>query len=382
MEDGQSKVTSRFDLANQTPHGRRDFLATLTVGAFGGLSAGSGCRRSEAQATPAFLKDYKGRFRESPRATALEWIQGAKLGLSFRYGVYRQLAANEWVQYDNRVPAGDYEHLIESFDASGFDARALADLAIEVGAHYLRFPARLADGFCLFRTNEMGFTSLDSPARRDLVQEVCDACDAKSLGLFLEYSYALDWRHPYFYPRDSVQLDWRRSGLDEGLAHARQFQTDEDFLHYIRYIHLQLKEIAYRYVPLAGIALTPVMGYYARPDLFPLDTTYEIIREGQLQILLSFEQGANGNEDLTSVCNRLGAHPDGGERAHAIWETNRTKPKEILTDAAGAEEISAPASRTRAVMLLESHLLPTGAVEPQERKHLLRAADRLWARSG
>ena len=81
---------------------------------------------------------------------------------------------------------------------------------------------------------------------------MCDACAGKGLELFLEYSYALDWRHPYFYPRDSVQLDWPYAGLDENLTPAKSFQTNEDFLHYIKYAHAQLKEILYRYVPLAG----------------------------------------------------------------------------------------------------------------------------------
>ena len=354
---------------------RRRFITSIAAG---GAAHSLGCGPPETDDTiPSFLQGYEARYRDSPRAAALDWFQNAGLALSFRYGVYRQLAANEWVQFNKRMPAADYERLIESFDPSGFDADALADLAIEAGARYLRFPARLADGFCLFRTNETAFTSLDSPARRDLVQETCDACAAKGLGLFLEYSYALDWRHPYFYPPGSVQLDWPHAGLDEGLAYPLQFQTDEDFLHYIRSAHVQLKEILYRYVPLAGIALTPVMGYYARPDLFPIATTYEIIREAQPQVLLSFEQGADGEEDFTSVRAAPGPHPKGGERANAVWETNRTKPMEILVDTVGAEEMMPAGAGQPAAILLESHLLETGAVEPQEKGRLLKAAGRL-----
>ena len=354
---------------------RRRFLAGVAAGC---AAQSLGCGPPVTDDTvPSFLQGYEARYHDSPRAAALDWFQDAGLALSFRYGVYRQLAADEWVQFDNRVPAADYERLIESFDPSGFDAHALADLAIEAGARYLRFPARLADGFCLFRTNETAFTSLDSPARRDLVQETCEACAAKGLGLFLEYSYALDWRHPYFYPPGSVQLDWPHAGLDEGLAHPLQFQTDEDFLHYIRYAHVQLKEILYRYVPLAGIALTPVMGYYARPDLFPIATTYEIIREAQPQVLLSFEQGADGEEDFTSVRGAPGAHPKGGERANAVWEKNRAKPMEILVDTVGAEEMMPADPGRPTAILLESHLLKTGTVGPQERSRLLEAAGRL-----
>ena len=370
LEVHTTRPRKRLELFN-----RRRFLAGVAAGC---AAQSLGCGPPETDDTiPSFLQGYEAPYGESPHAAALDWFQDAGLALSFRYGVYRQLAANEWVQFDNRVPAADYERLIESFDPSGFDAHALADLAIEAGAHYLRFPARLADGFCLFRTNETAFTSLDSPARRDLVQETCEACAAKSLGLFLEYSYALDWRHPYFYPPGSVKLDWPHAGLDEGLAHPLQFQADEDFLHYIRYAHVQLKEILYRYVPLAGIALTPVMGFYARPDLFPIATTYEIIHEAQPQVLLSFEQGADGEEDFTSVRAAPGPHPKGGKRANAVWETNRTKPVEILVDTVGAEAMTPSNTERPAAILLESHLLETGAVEPQQKNRLLKAAGRL-----
>ena len=356
----------------RTHHSRRSLLATLAAGAFGGLSAGCGSKRAEVQATPSFLKDYEVRYRESPRTAALEWFESAKFGLSFRYGVYRQLAANEWVQFDRRVPADKYESLQQSFDPSSFDAEQLADFAIEAGTRYIRFPARLADGFCLFRTNESAFTSLDSPPRRDLVKEMCDACEAKGLGLFLEYAYALDWRHPYFYPRDSVQLDWPYAGLDEGLACPRQFQNDEDFLHYIRYVHAQLKEILYRYVPLAGMALTPVMGYYARRDLFPLATTYEIIREAQPQILICFEQGANGDEDFTSLTGEPGPHPKGGEPAKAAWEANRSKPVEWLVDTTRAKSAAVVnSSGWSDSILLQAHLRETGALGLKERDRLL-----------
>ena len=101
---------------------------------------------------------------------------------------------------------------------------------IEAGAAYLNFSARGPDGFCLFRTNTTDFCTLNSPARRDLAGEMTDACRVKGLGLFLSYSYALDWNHPYFYSRDSVQLDWpfARPAYDEPPPEYR-LEREEDF---------------------------------------------------------------------------------------------------------------------------------------------------------
>ena len=105
----------------------------------------------------------------------------------------------------------------------------------------------------LFRTNTTDFCTLNSPARRDLAGEMTDACRVKGLGLFLSYSYALDWNHPYFYSRDSVQLDWpfARPAYDEPPPEYR-LEREEDFFQYLQFIDEQLAEILYRYEPLAG----------------------------------------------------------------------------------------------------------------------------------
>ena len=52
------------------------------------------------------------------------------------------------------------------------------------------------------------------------------------------------------------------------------------------------------YGPLAGIWFDPIMGYYARPDLFPIHETYAMIRQLQPQALICFKQGATGAEDF------------------------------------------------------------------------------------
>lgn len=250
--------------------------------------------------------------------------------MSFQYGVYSQLAPDPWVRFREGISSAKYDQLKDTFTAKAFDADTLVRFAQESGATYVRFPARLPDGFSLFRTNETTFASLSAPADRDLVSEMTDACRRALMGLVLEYAYGLDWRHPYFYPQDSVELDWPYVASPGEDGSQRKFQQDEDFFEYIKYSHLQLKEILYRYVPLAGIALGPVMGYYAQPYLFPLETTYQIIHEAQPQVLLSFEQGANGEEDFVSLRGDEGAEPRGGDIAEQSWSMNKDKPGEQI----------------------------------------------------
>ena len=279
--------------------------------------------------------------------------------MSFQYGVYSQLGADPWVRFHEGIPRGRYDRLKDDFTAKAFDAEALVRFAQESGATYILFPARLYDGFSLFRSNETSFTSLNSPAARDLVGEMTDACRKASMGLFLEYAYGLDWRHPYFYPQESVELDWPYAAVPGSANSERKFEQDEDFLEYIKYAHVQLKEILYRYVPLAGIALSPVMGYYARPHLFPLETTYEIIHEAQPQVLLSFEQGANGDEDFVSLREHDGPDPRGGDAAASVWSMNEAKPREIIMPRKVGEQ-TAPDEGPNLVR--EIQLAPDGAL--------------------
>ena len=82
-----------------------------------------------------------------------------------------------------------------------FYSEKITDLAISSGMNYITITAKHHDGFSLFKTNENNFNSHNSPAARDLIKELYESCERKGLGLFLYYSYAADWKHPFFYPR-------------------------------------------------------------------------------------------------------------------------------------------------------------------------------------
>ena len=62
---------------------------------------------------------------------------------------------------------------------------------------YVNITTRHHDSFCLFATKQTDFNSVNSPAKRDLVGELADACRKKGLGLCLYYSHGRDWRHPH-----------------------------------------------------------------------------------------------------------------------------------------------------------------------------------------
>jgi alpha-L-fucosidase len=273
------------------------------------------------------LKGYEKPYAEDPRRAAVEWFQQARFGLFMHYGLYSLLGRGEWVMLREKIPVAEYAKLKGKFTAARFDADFIAELALAAGMKYVNLTSKHHDGFCLFRTRETDFASVSSPARRDLVGELAAACRKRGLGLFLYYSYAADWRHPYFYAREA---GWESARPDYAPPEPTYlWRQDQDFKLYLRFAHNQLRELLTQYGPVAGIWLDPIMGYYRRPDLFPIAQTYQLIRSLQPQCLISFKQGANGEEDFAAPERGMAAHRFKGDVAQAAWEKNRHKHGEV-----------------------------------------------------
>ncbi len=310
---------------------RRDFLGGMVATA----SVSATCGSSEP--VPLHLQDFADLYRSEPRAASLAWFQQARFGLFLHYGLYSILGRGEWVMFHEKIRVAEYEKLKGQFAARRWDAEFITDLACEAGMRYVNLTARHHDSFCLFETAQNDFHSMASPARRDLVGELAECCRKKKLGLFLYYSYALDWRHPYFFSNEVSLWKCARPNYEQPDP-AYRFQRDEDFRYYIEFVHAQLRELLTHYGPLAGIWFDPIMGYYSRPELFPIEETYALVRRLQPHCLISFKQGATGTEDFAAP-EREGASLEDrvrkllGEKAAAIaaraWEANRTKWNEI-----------------------------------------------------
>lgn len=342
---------------------------------------------------PPHLRGYEDIYRESPIEASRRWFKEAGLGLFMHYGIYSLLGRGEWVMFHERIPVREYEKLKDRFTAERFDADMIADLALEAGMKYINITSRHHDSFCLFRTNQTDFNSVESPAGRDLVAELAEACHRKGLGLFLYYSYALDWRHPYFYP---VEAGWRcaRPHYDKPEP-SYLWRKDKDFRHYIDFVHNQLRELLTQYGPIAGIWFDPIMGYYARPDLFPIDETYRLIRSLQPHCLISFKQGANGEEDFAApersahslerrVVEQFGAQS--AAIARRAWEKNSGKKIEICAtlqtkawgyhaeaDHKGPDEVMRMIEDAHGIganLLLNTGPLGDGSIHPQDERTL------------
>jgi alpha-L-fucosidase len=341
-------------------------------------------------AVPSYLHGYEALYAKDPVQAARAWFADARFGLFMHYGLYSLVGRHEWVMYREAISIAEYEKLQSQFTAKQFDPDFITDLALEAEMRYVNLTTRHHESFCLFESAVSDYTSVHSPAQRDLVGELAEQCAQKGLGLFLYYSYALDWRHPYFYPRAFIDI----ARPDYARPEPRyKWERDEDFQHYIAFVHAQIAELLTQYGPVAGIWFDPIMGYYARPDLFPIEETYALIRALQPQALIAFKQGANGDEDFAAperagqsladrVRERIGEAE--AEVAAAAWEKNRGKHNEICDtlqpgawgyqaaddgqhrDVDGVAEMLDAARAQQCNLLLNTGPLPDGAIHPSD----------------
>jgi alpha-L-fucosidase len=317
---------------------------------------------------PSYLKEYEKQWDENPRAAALQWFRDAKFGLFVHYGLYSLLGRHEWVQFRERIPVAEYAKLKERFTAEKFDADFLTDLAQRVGMKYINLVTRHHDSFCLFKTRQTDFNSLNSPAKRDLVKELADACRKKGIGLFLYYSHGRDWKHPHAPNNDEwggqarPKYDPPEPTYATGAAH--------DLNKYLAFMEAQIDELLTQYGPVAGIWLDGISVPKSRDlKLFRCQELYDHIHQMQPQVLVSYKQGLLGTEDFFTPEHKAIENP-GGKPMEInttlqengwgyVWGARHLKADEVW-------EKLAEAGTRNANLLLNVGPLGDGSVHPED----------------
>jgi alpha-L-fucosidase len=366
---------------------RQQFLKTLGAAAVTGVamaalsgwsqtprsdSARQGTGRDSSDSVPPYLRGYEAAYRENPRAAAVAWHRNAKWGLFVHYALasLRGLTAQqslktkagssaEWRKLKQGTPE-EYARLRDRFTAAKFDAAFITDLALAAEMRYINFTTRHLGELYMFRTTVSDFTSLNSPAKRDLVAELAAQCHAKGLGLFL---YC-----PPEVARTEPQATFERNCT-------------------------VVRELLTRYGPVAGIWLDGIGSYYAEPAAYRrLNELYALIRSLQPQCLISFKQGT-GTEDFVAPEGRM--HVKGGPIADKAWALNAGKRGDICTNMQtappswlyleGCEHINADqvlalladAFAQKANLTLNTGPLPDGSIHPGDVAALREAGARI-----
>jgi alpha-L-fucosidase len=175
-------------------------------------------------------------FQPSPDDKAA-WMNEDKYGFFIVWGLYSSLGRGEWVMWNDKTPVDEYKQLADNFNPQNFDARRWARIAKDAGMKYVVITAKFHDGFALFETDVSDFNVMDaSPFKRDVIQEMKEACDAEGLKLGLYYSHDQDW------------CNW--GGTGSGRFVSDRTYTSEDFLTYVDTIAIpQVTELCEQYQP-------------------------------------------------------------------------------------------------------------------------------------
>jgi len=132
------------------------------------------------------------------------WWTEARFGLFIHWGVYavpagmyrdRHVAgASEWLMHSAQIPIAEYKTYAAGFTASAYDPEAWVRAALDAGMGYVIIGAKHHDGFALFETKVTDWNAKDAtPAARDVLRPLVEACRRQGLPIGFYYSQAQDW---------------------------------------------------------------------------------------------------------------------------------------------------------------------------------------------
>ncbi len=154
-----------------------------------------------------------------------QWFSEARLGMFVHYGLYSIPGKGEWHMDYARIPAAEYNKLAAEFRAERFDAEEQASLARRAGAGYVVTGARHHEGFCLFDSQTTDFTSVNAPAKRDLIRESVEAFRRANLRVGLYYSI-MSWQWPAIYTGPLNDPEGWEAMVNETHAQLRELMSN------------------------------------------------------------------------------------------------------------------------------------------------------------
>ena len=199
-------------------------------------------------------------------------------GMFVHWGLYALLGQGEWIRWAKKIPKEEYCRLADDFAVTKFDGQELARIAKRAGAKYITITTRHHDGFSLYDTK--GLDDFDAPhsaAKRDLIREFVDGCNAEGIKPFF-YHTKLDWNHPTYHG---------------------------DFKKYLQYLRDSIEVLCTQYGEIGGFWFD---GNWDRPPEtdWEDDQLYALIRRYQPNCIIVDNtglerRGAVGNKELDSV---------------------------------------------------------------------------------
>ncbi len=194
---------------------------------------------------PSLVEPEKsGNAASEERDARVAWFRHARYGLFIHWGLYAGPAGSwkgveypeigEWIMKWASIPVAEYRELAAQFRGDRFDAEEIVSFARRAGMRYIVITTKHHDGFSLFHSQVSAFNAVDaSPAGRDFIRELANACHAAGMPLGFYYSQSQDWTHPGgAVVRDEYWDEAQRGDFDAYLSEIAEPQVRELLTNY------------------------------------------------------------------------------------------------------------------------------------------------------
>ncbi len=169
----------------------------------------------------------------------MAWWREARFGMFIHWGLYAIPAGEwkgetnhaEWIRTTAQIPIDEYDKFVHEFNPIKFDADEWVRMAKDAGMKYIVITSKHHDGFSLFNSRYTDFDIMSTPFKRDIMDELANACRKYGLKICWYHSI-MDWHHPDYLPRRG----WESRTTDGA-----------DFDRYISHMKKQLKELIQNY---------------------------------------------------------------------------------------------------------------------------------------
>ena len=126
----------------------------------------------------------------------IHWGLYAIPGGTWKEKVHKE-GYSEWIMFDEKIPAKEYEKLTGQFNPVKFNAKEWAAIAKKAGMKYMVFTTKHHDGFSMFQSELTSYNVADAtPFKRDVTRELVDACRNTGMYFGCYYSIDRDWYRP------------------------------------------------------------------------------------------------------------------------------------------------------------------------------------------
>ena len=217
-------------IAAMTHINRRQFLASA-VAAVSSVCIAPGLAEvpghyngfppSQLDGDPYIEREPINGYHNAP-ASAYEAFQDMKFGARIHWGIYSNWnrGAESWPFLDMSVADRQrYNSLYKTWNPVGFNADAWMDIFAESGMKMFAFTSKHHEGFSMFDTRtrvknranwtapggpriescDLAYSIMETPFRRDVVKELCDAAHKRDIKIDLYFSHP-DWYDADFRP--------------------------------------------------------------------------------------------------------------------------------------------------------------------------------------